>query len=87
MKTIVMNVTSSNPVIQSGVIHLTENNIGNYSIEGYSVNNLSQKIKAYVLSAIDMCLIGYEDPMIVQQGLRVTIIQLIVANFRQGIIP
>jgi hypothetical protein len=73
MKTTVLNVISSNPFIKSGVIRLTENNMGNYSVEGLS-SNLPQKVKACVLSAIDFCLVGYEDPMNQQNDLHVTVI-------------
>ena len=74
MKTLVLKVASNDPSINSGVLRLTENEMGNYSLEGDGFNNLSRKVKATLLSAIDFCLIGYDDTMNQQQDLRVTII-------------
>lgn len=73
MKTHVIKVVSSNPELKSGVIHLTENQMGNICIEGSYLQSLSRTIKAYVIAAIDMCLVGFEEQN-QHKGIHVTVV-------------
>jgi len=62
MKTIVINVVSLNAAVKGGVVRLTENSIGNFSLEGQFLSDLSTKLFSMLTMAIDSFLAGYKDP-------------------------
>ena len=67
MKTLVLKVVSQNRAIKGGLIRLTENVSGKFHLEGEGLHGMTAHLNAVLMAAIDACVCGYEDPMMLQQ--------------------